>query len=342
MTLKPINRQTIVITGASSGIGLATARAAAEAGANVVLTARSGGALDDIVKEITDAGGKAVSAAADVADEAALRKVAQLAQETYGGFDTWVNNAGVSVYAPVEQVSMDDARRVFETNFWGLMIGCRIAAEHLKTRGGGSIVNLGSVVSDRALPIQGIYSATKHAVKALTEALRIELEAEGAGISVTLIKPGPIDTPYLAHAKNYMADEPTHPKPVYAPELVAETILHAAAHGGRELFVGGGGAAIAKAGNWIPGTVDLAMKSNLMEDGQSSDRPNDHADALHSPGGGYYGSATGPYSANGGAVRQTSLYAAAERHPYGTAGVAVAVGLVALGLIGAAGAKARD
>ena len=339
MTLKPLDQQTLVITGASSGIGLATARAAAKQGANVVLTARSGDALSEIVKQITDAGGKAVSMAADVADEAALRKVAQLAQDTYGGFDTWVNNAGVSVYAPIEQVSMDDARRVFETNFWGLMIGCRIAAEHLRARGGGSIVNVGSVVSDRALPIQGIYSATKHAVKALTEALRIELEAEGAGISVTLVKPGPIDTPYLAHAKNYMANEPTHPKPVYAPELVAETILHAAAHGGRELFVGGGGAAIAKAGNWLPGTVDLAMKSNLMEQGQSSDRPNDHQNALHQPGGGYYGSATGPYSANGGSVRQTSAYAAAERHPIGLA-AALAAGVLVLGLIGAASAKA--
>src|SRR4051812_37242705 len=130
--LKHINRQTIVITGASSGIGLTTARMAARQGAKLVLAARNEAALRQLADEMNTDGGEAIAVVADVGNEADLRRVADAARDRFGGFDTWVNNAGVSVYGRIEEVSIEDFRQIFETNFWGVVYGSRIAVEQLK------------------------------------------------------------------------------------------------------------------------------------------------------------------------------------------------------------------
>ncbi|HEX8920718.1 MAG TPA: SDR family oxidoreductase, partial [Pyrinomonadaceae bacterium] len=183
--LKKLGEQIIVITGASSGIGLVTARTAARQGAKLVLAARSEDALRQLVDEIKMEGGEAISVVADVGQEQDVRRIAEAAIQRFGGFDTWVNNAGVSIYGRVLEVSMEDHRQLFETNYWGLVHGSRVAAEHLRTRG-GAIINVGSSLSDRAIPLQGTYCASKHAVKGYTDVLRMELEEEDAPISVTL------------------------------------------------------------------------------------------------------------------------------------------------------------
>src|SRR3982751_4863770 len=250
--LKNLNKQVVVITGASSGIGLVTARMAAERGARLVVAARSEEALKALVSEIKASGGEAVHVVADVASEDDVRRISEAARQHFGGFDTWINNAGVSIYGKLTEVSIEDQRRLFDTNFWGVVYGSYVAAEHLKQRRGGALINVGSTLSDRAIPIQGIYSASKHAVKGFTDALRMELEAEGAPVSVTLIKPGAIATPYPEHAKNYMEREPTVPPPVYAPEVVAEAILYCAEHPERDVFAGGGGKAISMSGQYAP------------------------------------------------------------------------------------------
>jgi short-subunit dehydrogenase len=237
MKLKNISEQTIVITGATSGIGLATARTAAKKGAKLVLIARNEEALRELADELNAGGTQAIYEAADVADEAALRRAAQMAEEAFGGFDTWVNNAGGSVYGRIMEVPIDDLRRLFETNVWGVVNGSRIAVEHLREKG-GALINVGSEVSDAPIPLQGMYSASKHAVKGFTDALRMELEADAFPISVTLIKPTAIHTPFPENAKNYLAYEPHLPSPVYAPELVAEAILHCAETPTRDFFVG--------------------------------------------------------------------------------------------------------
>jgi len=193
--LKDINQQVMVITGASSGIGLTTARMAADQGARLVLNARSEDSLQSLVDEINANGGEAIYVAGDVGNEQDMRRVAQAAIDRFGGFDTWVNNAGVSIYGLIDEIDPEDHKRLFETNFWGVVNGSVVAAEHLKKRG-GALINIGSTVSDRAISIQGMYAASKHAVKGFTDAFRIELEEEGAPISVTLIKPGSIDTPF--------------------------------------------------------------------------------------------------------------------------------------------------
>jgi len=324
--LKKLKDQVIVLTGASSGIGLVTARMAARRGARLVLAARSEEALRQLVDEITAAGGEAVYVVADVSREADVQRIAETAVQRFGGFDTWVNDAGVSVYGGLLEVSLEDQRRVFDTNYWGLVHGARAAAEHLRSRG-GAIINIGSALSDRAIPLQGAYSASKHAVKGFTDALRMELEKEGAPVSVTLIKPGAIDTPYKHHAKNYMAMEPKNPPPVYAPETVAEAILHCAERPARDVFVGAGGKAISMFGVKAPRLMDRLMRRWAF-DIQKSDRPAspDRRDGLYAASGGL--EERGAY---GGHVMNSSLYTKAALRPFVTglvlagAGVAAAV-----------------
>jgi short-subunit dehydrogenase len=236
--LKPLGQQVVVITGASSGIGLATALLALRRGAKAVLIARSENTLHDLQRNIDEAGGQAVVIAADVADRAALEDAARTAIERFGRIDTWVNNAGVTIYGRLDEVGDDDNRRLFETNFWGTVYGSQVALPYLR-RQGGALINMGSEVSDAVLPYQGMYSASKHAVKGFTDALRVELELiDEAPVEVVLIQPTVVDTPFPQHARNYMADEPKLPTPMIDPEDVAEAILEAAEKGGRDIKVG--------------------------------------------------------------------------------------------------------
>jgi NAD(P)-dependent dehydrogenase (short-subunit alcohol dehydrogenase family) len=320
--LKKLDEQVLVMTGASSGIGLATARAAARRGARLVLASRNEEALRQIADEINASGGEAVYVVADVGEAEDVRRVGEEAVRRFGRIDTWVNNAGVSIYGRIMEVSDEDHRRLFETNFWGVVNGSRVAIEHLRGRG-GALINVGSTVSDRAIPIQGMYSASKHAVKGFTDALRMELEAEGAPVSVTLVKPGSIDTPFTEHAKNYMEMEPTLPPPVYAPEVVAEVILHCAEHPQRDAFAGGGGKALSASGTYAPRLTDKLMEATAIP-GQKSDRPTPpgRQDALY--GHTFGGTERGSYA---GHVAESSLYSKASLHPVVTGALLFGAGL---------------
>ena len=259
-----------MITGASSGIGLVTARMAAKRGARLILNARNEATLRACVMKSRRMAARHTHVAGDVGQFDDVQNIADEAIRRFGGFDTWVNNAGVSIYGPVLDQSLEDQRRLFDTNYWGVVHGSMVACAHLRKRG-GALINVGSVLSDVAIPIQGTYCATKHAVKGYTDALRLELEEEGAPISVTLIKPSAIDTPYVQHAKNLMPVEPLNPPPVYAPETVAEAILHCAENPERDLYVGGGGKVLAEAGHHAPRLTDKLMEA-AMFDLQKSDR----------------------------------------------------------------------
>ena len=280
-TLEPLGRQVVVITGASSGIGLATARLAAGRGARVVLAARIHAALAQLVDEITRAGGRAVAVDADVSDEAQVRRVADTAVETFGGFHTWINNAAVSAYGSCLDVTVSDMRRIMDTNFWGVVYGSRAACRHLM-KTGGALINVGSVLSDRAAPLQGIYSASKHAIKGWTDALRAELLHAGAPVSVTLVKPSAIGTPYAEHAKNYFEDQPSHIPPVYSPRSAARAILYAAEHPVREITVGATSRLLTLANGLAPRITDRFMAHLLMR-GMHSGRPPHGRPALYEP-----------------------------------------------------------
>lgn len=323
--LKPINTQVIVITGGTSGIGLVTARMAVNRGAKVVLAARNEEALNQLTEEINSSGGEAVAIAADVGSEGDVNKIAAEALNRFGRFDTWVNNAGVSIYGKLEDVPVEDMRQLFETNFWGVVHGSLTAAQNLKTLG-GAIINVGSTLSDRAIPLQGMYCASKHAVKGFTDALRMELEAENAPISVTLVKPSAIDTPYKDHAKNYLGVQPENPPPVYAPETVAETILHCAENPVRDVFVGAGGKMLSMMGEYAPRVTDKVMESTML-DIQKSDRPDEDRSRES-----LYRSNDGSLNERGGYeghVSESSLYTTASLHPVLT-GTALALGAAGL------------
>jgi NAD(P)-dependent dehydrogenase (short-subunit alcohol dehydrogenase family) len=320
--LKRLDQQVIVITGASSGIGLTTAKMAASRGARVVLAARDEPDLRAAVDAIRGAGGEAILVVADVDVQGSVDEVAAAAVREFGGFDSWVNNAGLSIYGPIEEVPFDDARRLFDVNYWGVVHGSLAALPFLKERG-GALINIGSVLSDRAIPLQGHYSASKHAVKAFTDSLRMELEKENAPVSVTLVKPGAIDTPYPEHARNYMEAEPKHPPPVYAPEVVAETILFCAEHARRDVIVGGGGKMTA-AMDAIPRVADRYMRATMFDQQKrrEASRPG-RRDTLYSPSPGD-GRERGEYP---GRVMQSSLYTRATLRP-----VATLLGVAAVGV----------
>ncbi|MDQ3649904.1 MAG: SDR family oxidoreductase [Acidobacteriota bacterium] len=326
--LKKLNEQIIVITGASSGIGLSTARMAAKQGVRLVLAARSGNALRQLTDEITRDGGKAVSVVADVSRQEDVAAIARKAQEAFGGFDTWVNNAGIGMYGKLEDVAIEDMRRLYETNVWGLIYGSLEAVKHLKRRG-GALINVGSTVSERAIPLQGIYSSSKHAVKGFTDALRMELEYDGAPVSVSLVKPGAIDTPFTTNAKNYLDREPHHVPPVYAPEVVAEAILHCAETPVRDVFAGGGGKGNAVIGQYAPRLADKYMESSVIS-GTKSDRPPRprEQNALERPS--EHLAERGNYE---GHVAKTSLYTRASLHPVLTGAVLVGAGLAIAALV---------
>jgi short-subunit dehydrogenase len=324
--LKNVEEQVIVITGASSGIGLTTARMAAERGARLVLAARSEDALQDLTEEITQGGGEAVYVAADVSDRDDVREIARVAEETYGGFDTWVNVAGVFIYGKLEDTPVEDMRRQFETNVWGLLYGSLEAADRLKERG-GAIINIGSALSDRALLLQGSYSASKHAVKGFTDALRMELEEEDAPVSVTLIKPSAIDTPYTQHAKNYMDKEAQLPPPIYAPETVARAILHSAENPERDVFVGAGGKSISMLGYYASSLMDTIMEKVFFPLQRKDDAPRPREqNSLDGPAG--HLEERGGYE---GHVAERSLYTEASlrrRASAVVAGIAVVAALL--------------
>ena len=237
ISLKPLADQVIVITGASSGIGLATAIGAAEQGARLVLAARSRQTLDDIAQHLGQQGRQVITVEADVGDPLQVERIATAALAAFGRIDTWVNNAGVSVYGRVDEISLEDARRVFDTNFWGVVHGSRVALPHLRVNG-GALINVGSEASEATIPLQVMYSATKHAVKAFTDGLRLELEVDAAPVSVTLVQPTAVDTPYPEHAGNYLDQEPKLPTPMIEPEQVAEAILDAARSPTKDVRVG--------------------------------------------------------------------------------------------------------
>ena len=310
--LKPLNEQTIVITGASSGIGLATARRAAARGARVVLTARNREALEDIAEELRRGGAEVAVCVADVGKEADVERIAATAIEAFGGFDTWVNCAAVSDYGTLDEIGMDEHRRLFEVNYFGVLKGSLVALDHLRASGGGAIINMGSILSDRSIIMQGPYSASKHAVRALTEGLRMDIDREGLPISVTLIKPTGIHTPFPEHARNHMDAPPRVPQLVYGPELVADAILFAAEHPRRQIYVGGNGFLISLFGRLFPRLTDRVMELAMVRGQQSPTDPGDPAmrDNLYEP------KRDGQVEGNQQVfVRRSSLFLEAQKRP---------------------------
>ena len=274
--LLPLSEQVMVITGASSGIGLVAAKRAAQRGARVVLAARNENDLRSACDEIRRDGGRAIYVVADVSSHDDVKKIGEAAINAFGRIDTWVNNAAVSMYGKTFEIPIEDMRRQMDVNFWGEVYGSREAVRHLRTRG-GALINVASGLADRAIPLQGIYCAAKHAIKAFTDSLRMELEKDGIPVSVSLVKPASIDTPFFEKAKTYIGVEPQPIPPVYAPEVAADVILRCAEKPTREVFAGGA-AELIKLARLAPRVADLYMEKMLFkqqrtEEAASPERP---------------------------------------------------------------------
>ena len=340
MTRTPLHEQVIVITGATSGIGLATARLAVQRGARVVLVGRDTDALERIADELNRRDQKrqvALGCAADVADSTQVTHVVKAAETTFGVIHTWINNAGVSIYGRVTDVPVEDQRRLFDVNVWGVVNGSRTAVQHFASRG-GVIINIGSITSDTAYPLQGAYSASKHAVKAFTNALRIEVEQAGLPIAVCLVKPSAIDTPLFDHARNYMAYAVEVPQPVYSPDVVARAILRCAERPTREVTIGGG-RAIGLAAALAPRLSDVFMRRTMFRAQQGEPLDDLQWGNLEEP--------IGPHLAAGRrnlATRRNSTYTRAMLSDVGRAVpvVAAAAALTAAVTVWRNGRGARD
>jgi short-subunit dehydrogenase len=327
--LKPIKDQVIVITGASSGIGLVTARTAAKRGARVMLVARSEGELGEVVREINNAGGRADYAIADVNSADAVAAAGRAAVARFGRVDTWINDAGVAIYAHLVDTPDDEHRRLFDTNYFGTVNGC-LAAIPLLREAGGALITVGSIASDIASPIMGAYSASKHAAKAYVQALRIELKEQAPLVSVTLVKPAGIDTPIAQHAANHEGGEAQIPTPVYDPQIVADAILDCAEHPRREITVGGAGRAQVLFAEHFPALFEkLAPRKGASLTDQSKDQPQ--------PSNLFDGVHAGRERSGEQQPRRTSLYTAAARRP----GLVAAIGLGGVALAGLAAFRRR-
>jgi short-subunit dehydrogenase len=283
-TPKPIDQQTIVITGASSGIGLATAKLAAQKGARVVLASRNSEALNNCVDEINRDGGNALAVVADVSVWEDIVRLKDEAIKAFGFIDTWVNNAGTSIFGYLMDTDFSEERKLFETNFWGARMGCAAALEAMKEKG-GVIINLGSEVSVASQPLLGMYSASKHALKAFTEAFRSELKDRNIPIAVTLIRPTAINTPFAEHGANRLPEgEPSLPAPQYPPELAAEAIIKCCEKPQRDVYVGGPAKLSAIMDTFFPSVKDLVAETRMKELKKGT-RTNHHAmdENLHHP-----------------------------------------------------------
>jgi len=263
-----------------------------------------------------------------VADADAVDRLGEAALLAFGTIDTWVNNAGLSIYGKLDVIPLADKRKLFDINFWGVVHGCRTALKLMKDRG-GVLINIGSEVSDVAIPLQGIYSASKHAVKGYTDALRMELEHDRVPIAVTLVKPSAINTPYPEHARSYLDEGvPALPPPRYKPEAVAEAILSCAVRPVRDVVVGGAGRMQIAMGRWAPRLTDKVMNGAMWNSQKAFDRAHVREGNLDRPQSD--GRAYGPHTSlvfNSSVYTKAALSPAVKAATFAAAGVALAAGL---------------
>jgi short-subunit dehydrogenase len=280
---RPLNEQIIVITGASSGIGRASAIRLGGHGATLVLVARNQEALTEVEHAVINAGGRAMSMVADVADAEAIKRVADETAARFGRIDTWVNNAGLYYAGPVESMSIEDIDRIVKVNLLGQMYGVKAALPHFIAQGSGGFINVSSGLAVRSSPLTTLYSATKRAVRGFSEGLRVELEHEHPGITVSEILPASINTPLFTHARSGTGVKPRPIPPVYATGEVTRAIEYVAAHPRRDVYIGPM-RVLAPLEGTMPGLIDRVMRlGGLMHRVQQSDVPDDGRDNFHAP-----------------------------------------------------------
>lgn len=294
--LKPLNQQVIAVVGASSGIGRVTALKLADRGAKLVLSSRSLPGLTSLMNEIMDRGGEAIVVPADVADYEQVKAIADKAIDYYGRIDTWVHAAATGVLARFEQITPEEFKRVVDVVLMGQVYGAMVALPHLKREGRGAFISITSVEARRALPLQSPYSAAKHGVEGLLEAMRVELMHDKIPVSITNILPSVINTPYYNKAKSKLGVKPTGIPPYYDPEIVADAILYAAEHPTRDMIVGDTGRVLDVLQKVSPQLIDLLLTAIAIPGQQTQEIKSEDDNNLYDPATEQYDRVDGDFS----------------------------------------------
>lgn len=248
--------ETIVITGASAGVGRAAAREFAAGGARLGLIARRTEGLEAAVEEVRALGGSAIAIPADVADADAIEAAAALVEERFGPIDVWVNGAMATVFAPVSETTPEEFRRATEVTYLGCVYGTLAALKRMRGRDHGTIVQVGSALSYRAIPLQAPYCAAKFAIRGFTDSLRCELIHERSKVHLTMVQMPALNTPQFSWARNKTGYKPKPVPPIYQPEVAARAIAFAAHARRREIWVGWPSARAILAQRLVPGWLD--------------------------------------------------------------------------------------
>jgi NAD(P)-dependent dehydrogenase (short-subunit alcohol dehydrogenase family) len=264
--------EVIVVTGASGGVGRATARAFAVPGARIALLARGERGLESAKREVEAAGAEALAIPTDVSNYEQLERAAQQIEAQWGGIDIWVNNAMATIVAPIGKLSPEELRRVTEVTYLGAAYGTMIALKRMQPRNRGVIVQVGSALAYRAIPLQGPYCAAKHALRGFTDSLRSELIHDRSRIHVTHVHLSAFNTPQFDWARNLMGRRQQPVPPIFQPELAAGAIVWAARHRRREVFVGFSAVKAVVANKIAPGLLDRLLAKGGYE-GQLTAEP---------------------------------------------------------------------
>ena len=282
--LKPIGVQSVVIFGASSGIGRLTALEFAKRGAKICVAARSESGLKSLVAEIEEAGGEAFYVLADAADFEQVRNVAEKCVERYGRLDTWIHSAAAFLFGDVEHTEPHEYKRLIEVNLLGQIYGAKAALPFLKKHG-GALIHVSSVEAFRTAPYQSAYGASKHGINGFLQVLRVELAHDQIPVSVTQILPAAINTPIYEKGRNKMPFKMRPVPPIYHPQIVADAIIFAAENEVRELIAGGAGLGMKYAERISPKLADFAAETigYAGQDGGAKDSPEQFTDNLFEP-----------------------------------------------------------
>lgn len=328
-----------VVTGASAGVGRATALAFVRSGFAVGLIARGPERLESAAREVEAAGGKALALPADVADAEAIDAAADRVAAQWGRIDVWVNNAMTTVFAPVPAISPAEFKRVTEVTYLGQVHGTLTALRHMRERGDGTIVQVGSALSYRSIPLQSAYCAAKFAVRGFTDSLRSELEHVGSRIRLTMVQLPAVNTPQFDWALNRLPRRLRPMPPIFAPEAVAEAIVRAAREAPRELWVGGPAVQAILGAMIAPGLLD-GMMARRAWDGQMTSEPARRGDGnLFAPPPGDPG-ANGRFGARSNS-NVTAISGSTARGLLALAGVGIVAAAGALGWVASASRQGR-
>lgn len=264
----------VVITGASAGVGRATARLFAEHGARLALLARGEAGLGAARQDLQNLGGDALTISLDVADAGQVEQAADRIEDELGAIDVWINNAMTTVFGRFMEVTAEEYRRVTEVTYLGVVYGTQAALKHMLPRNRGSIVQVGSALAYRGIPLQSAYCGAKHAIQGFTESLRSELIHDEQDISVSMVQLPALNTPQFGWCETRMPRKPQPVPPIYEPEVAARAIHWAAYHERRELVVGFNAAVILWGNKFFPGFGDRYLARTAFE-GQQHNGPVD-------------------------------------------------------------------